>query len=142
VKELKAVRKPTTKDEVERMYKIGYYLDHSFFRPADAMDLGLDLYRLKEFGQVRMTKSWAKIKPHAEGIWTRMTEPMRAMFWWSYFCQGIDYLALILDEMEPILKVVSTERRQIELLQSTVCQKLPPELQKKIKEGFGREWGE
>jgi hypothetical protein len=141
VKELKAVRKPTTKDEVERMYKIGYYLDRSFLKPTDVVDLGLDVYRLKEFGEVRMKKTWAKIRPMADQIWGRMTDPMKVMFWWSYYCQGLDYLNLILNELDPILRNLGTERRGVELLQSTMCQKLPPELQAKIKEGFGREWG-
>lgn len=141
MKELKAVRKPTTKEEVERMYKVGYYLDRSFMKPTDVVDLGLDLYRLKEFGEVRMKKTLAKIRPYADAIWARMTDPMKVMFYWSYFCQWLDYGRLIVDEMEPLVRNVGFERKSIESMSSTMYQKLLPELQKKIKEGFGREWG-
>lgn len=141
MKELKAVRKPTTKEEVERMYKVAYYLDRNFLKPTDVVDLGLDLYRLKEFGEVHMKKTWAKIRPQADTIWARMTDPMKVMFYWSYFCQWLDYGRLILDEMEPLVRNVGFERKSIEAMSSTMYQKLLPELQKKIKEGFGKEWG-
>lgn len=141
MRELKAVRKPTTKDQVERMYKVAYYLDRSFFKPADILDFGLDIYRLKEFGEVKMKKPWAKIKPLADGIWARMTDSMKVMFFWSYYCQGLDYLALLLSELEPLVQNVTQERRALETLQSSMCLKLPSELQEKIRQGFGREWG-
>lgn len=141
MKELKAVRKPTTKEEVERMYKVGYYLDRNFLKPTDVVDLGLDLYRLKEFGEVHMKKTWAKIRPLTDGIWNRMTDPMKVMFYWSYFCQWLDYGRLVLDEMEPLIRNVGFERKSIEAMSSAMYQKLPAALQTKIKEGFGREWG-
>lgn len=141
MKELKAVRKPTTKDQVERMYKVAYYLDRSFFKPADLIDFGLDIYRLKEFGEVKMKKPWAKIKSLSDGIWARMTDSMKVMFFWSYYCEGLDYLRLILGEMEPLMKDVAVEQRTVEAMSRTMSLKLPPALQTKIKEGFGREWG-
>lgn len=141
MKELKAVRKPTTKDQVLRMYKVAYYLDRSFFKPADLVDFGLDIYRLKEFGEVKMKKTWVKIRPYADGLWNRMTDSMKVMFFWSYYCEGLDYLRLILAEMEPLVKNVGPERGGVEALSSSMSQKLPPALQTKIKEGFGREWG-
>lgn len=124
------------------MYKIGYYLDRSFFKPTDVVDLDLDLYRLREFGEARMKKSWAKIRPFSEILWARMTEPMKVMFYWSYFCEGLDYLSHVLDGMQPLVRNVSLERKSLETLSISMCQKLPPELQQKIKEGFGREWSE
>ena len=141
MKELKAVRKPTTKDQVLRMYKVAYYLDRSFFKPADLVDFGLDIYRLKEFGEVRMKKTWSKIRPQADQLWARMTDPMKAMFYWSYYCEGLDYLRLILGEMEPFVKNVALDRSGIEELSRSMSQKLPPALQSKIVQGFGREWG-
>jgi hypothetical protein len=141
VKELKPVRKPTTKDQVERMYKVAYYLDRSFFKPADILDFGLDIYRLKEFGEVKMKRAWSKIRPQAEALWVRMTDSMKVMFYWSYYCEGLDYLRLILAEMEPLVKNVGPERSGVEALSSSMSHKLPPALQTKISEGFGREWG-
>lgn len=141
MKDLKAVRKPSTKEQVERMYKIAYYLDRSFLTPTDVVSLGLDVYRLKEFGQVRMKQSWARIRPQVDAIWARTTGPMRAMFWFSYYCEALDYLQLLLDDMEPVVRNVSLEKKSLETLSSSMCQKLPAELQQKIKEGFGREWG-
>lgn len=141
MKELKAVRRPTTKDQVLRAYKVAYYLDHSFFKPADIIDFGLDIYRLKEFGEVRMKKTWPKIRPQADRLWVRMTDSMKVMFYWSYYCEGLDYLRLILGEMEPLIKSVAVERSGVEALSSSMSLKLPPALQTKIREGFGREWG-
>lgn len=140
MKKLKDTRASVTKDEMERMYKISYYIDKGFFKPLDVVDLGLDIHRLKEFGEVRMTRPWPKLRSHAGPLWARMTDPMKVMYWWSFLCEGIDLLKSLLDTMEPFVKNVNLERKSLETVVSSMCQKLPPELHAKIKEGFGREW--
>lgn len=141
MKDLKAVTHAPSKDEAERMYKIAYYLDKKFLRPIDVVDLGIDVYKLKECGEVRMAKSPSKIKPYTAEIWGRMTESMRAMFLWSYLCEEIDSLRATLRQLKPIAKNVRLEELALDSILNSMSIKLPPELQAKIKEGFGREWG-
>jgi hypothetical protein len=141
VKDLKTVISAPAKDEAERMVKVAYYLDKKFLRPTDIVDLGIDLYRLKEFGEVRMSKSPAKLRPHTAGLWGRMTESMKAMFLWSYFCDKADELRNILGQLMPLVKSSCREEHvRIEQMLGAMALKLPKELQEKIREGFGREW--
>lgn len=140
MKSLKSVIAAPSKEEAERMVKIAYYIDKKFLRPMDVVDLGIDLYRLKECGEVRMSKSPVKLKPHTAAIWGRMTETMRTMFLWSYFCQGIDELRGILSQLEPAIKNTRNEGQHLEAALASLAQKLPQDLKEKFKEGFGREW--
>lgn len=141
MKDLKTVISAPAKDEAERMVMVAYYIDKKFLRPTDIVDLGIDLYRLKECGEVRMSKSPAKLRPHTAGLWGRMTDPMKAMFLWSYFCSKAEELRNILDQLGPLVKSSCREERsRIEQMLGTMALKLPKELQEKIREGFGREW--
>lgn len=141
MKDLKTVISAPTKDEAERMVKIAYYIDKRFLRPTDMVVMGIDVYRLKECGEVRMSKSPAELKKFTMGLWDRMTEPMKAMFLWSHLCQGVEELRALLRQFHPIIKNTRSEENNLDAIQATMSMKLPTELQAKIKEGFGREWG-
>ena len=140
MKDLKAVIESPSKDEAERMVRISYYLDKKFLRPIDMVDFGIDVYRLKECGEVRMSKPISKLKPHVAALWGRMTDPMRAMFLWSHLCQGVDELRGILREMSPFVKNARSDDNYLDLFLGSISMKLPAELQAKFKEGFGKEW--
>lgn len=140
MKDLKTVVSAPTKEEAERMVKVAYYLDKNFLRPLDFVDFGIEVYRLKECGEVRMSKSHAKIKPHAAKLWGRMTKPMQAMFLWSHFCELVDEMRLIYQELRELGEPTQDGRLQLDAVIAKTAAMLPKELQEKIKEGFGRDW--
>lgn len=141
MKDLKSVISAPAKEEAERMCKIAYYLDKKFLRPIDLVDLGIDVYRLKECGEVRMSKKPSEIKPHLAALWNRMTEPMKAMFLWSHLCQEVDMIKELLMQLGSFHKgSMQAELSHLDALLLSASRKLPEELQSKIKEGFGKEW--
>lgn len=140
MKETKSAQKRFTKEQIERMYKVAYYLDRSFFRPADSVDFKLDVYRLKECGEVHMKQSLVKLRLHAEAIQARMSDTAKAMYLWSYLCDGFDRMRLILSDMEPFVKSVALEKSLLENISVSMSGKLPAALQTKLKD-FGKEWG-
>lgn len=140
-KELKSWPTPPVKEEAERLCKIAYYLDKKFLRPIDLVELGIDVYRLKECGEVRMSKKPSQIKPHLAAIWGRMTEPMKAMFYWSRFCHEMGMAMELLTLIGDISKhSMQNELANLDAVLLSASRKLPLELQEKIKDGFGKEW--
>lgn len=129
-----------SKEEIERMYKCAYYIDRGFFRPADMADFGIDLVRLKEFGEVVMKKPLAKLRPQAMGLWERMNKAQRTMFLYSYLTQAVRYLNSMLDLLEPLLGNCMSERHALSSITTTLHRKFPDELQEKLRDGFGKEW--
>lgn len=128
------------KDEIERMYKCAYYLDRGFFKPSDVPDFGIDIVKLKEFGEVVMRKPLPHLRARAQLIWDRMNKAQRTMFLYSYFAQGIKYLHTLLDNMEAIVGSCMSERHALGSVTSTLPRKFPETLQDKIREGFGKDW--
>lgn len=128
------------KEEIERMYKCAYYLDRGFFRPVDVVDFGIDLYKLKECGEVVMKKELSKLRPHVQALWDRMNEAQRVMFLYSYLCQGIEYVKTILKDLGTIVGDAKREAGFLDGIPHSLYIKFPRELQDKINEGFGRQW--
>lgn len=128
------------KEQIERMYKCAYYLDRSFFKPSDIPDYGIDLVRLKEFGEVVMRKPLPQLRARTKALWDRMSRVQRTMFYYSYISQGIKYLSWLLDNTEAMIGNCMSERHALTNIQSTLPRKFPEELQEKIREGFGRDW--
>jgi hypothetical protein len=129
-----------TKEEAERMYKVAYYIDPKFLKPADVVDYGLDLPYLKEFGEVRFKKDWNKVRPHVQKLWERLNGAQRAMFLYSYLWQGLEHIRGILKDLEPYVGNVSSENVSIDQVTTILFPKFPKELQRKIQDGFGKEW--
>lgn len=140
MKDLKTVIEAPSREDAQRMVKIAYYIDKRFLRPIDMVDFGIDVYRLKECGEVRMSKSATKLRPHVAALWGRLTDPMKAMFIWSHLCQGVDEIRGILSEMKQFTKNTHPDENYLDLFLGSIAMKLPAELQAKIKEGFGKEW--
>lgn len=128
------------KEEIERMYKCAYYIDRTFFKPADVVDFGIDIVRLKEFGQVVMKKPIAKLRPQKSYLWARMNKAQRTMFLYSYFIQGLKYMNAVLDQMEAMLGTSMSERHALSSISTMLERKFPEELQDKLRDGFGKEW--
>lgn len=122
------------------MYKVSYYIDPSFFRPVDMADFGLDVVYLKECGEVRMKKDWNKVRPHVPALWSRMNGAQRTMFLYSYLWEGLEHVRGILGDLAPYVSNVSSEEAFLSRLTETLFPKFPKELQRKIKEGFGKQW--
>ncbi len=140
MKTFKARIDAPSREDAERMLKIAYYIDKKFLRPIDMVDFGIDVYRLKECGEVRMSKSRSKVKPHVLELWGRMTKPMKAMFMWSHFCECVDELRKVHQELQALGEPVQNQRLELDVAIARTSAMLPAELQAKIKEGFGKEW--
>lgn len=141
MKDLKTVASVSAKEEAERMCKIAYYLDKKFLRPIDLVELGIDVYRLKECGEVRMSKKPSEIKPHVDRIWHRMTDPMKAMLLWSNLCREMDMARELILQLGSFSKIsMQGELAHLDAVLASMSRKLPAELQEKIKDGFGKEW--
>lgn len=122
------------------MYKCAYYIDRNFFRPVDVADFGIDIVRLKEFGEVVMKKPLAQLRSKAPALWERMNKAQRTMFLYSYLTQGLKYLNSMLDRLEPLLGNCMSERHALSSISTTLHRKFPEELQEKLRDGFGKEW--
>ena len=92
-----------TRDQAERLYRLAYLMDSSFFKPADAINFGIDVRRLKECGEVRMTKPIDRIRAHAVALWLRMTKEQKAAF----------FMSCLLEDLESITSVVGDLEKQI-----------------------------
>lgn len=128
------------KEEVERMYKCAYYIDRNFLKSTDVVDFGIDVYRLKECGEVRMKKTLQQIRPHVQPLWERMNRAQKVMFFYSYLCQSVGYVRAILQEMEALVGDVGREKGFLDGIPDSVYLKFPKELKDKIKDGFGSDW--
>jgi predicted transcriptional regulator len=130
------------KDDIERMYKVAYYLDSKFFRKEDVVDLGLDLHKLKECGSVEMKKDLTKLRAMVGKVWTRMSSSAHVMFIYSYFWEHLRDMKDLLNELEIYIEKKSTgwEASTLDALSESLYRKFPEDLQKKIKSGFGKEW--
>lgn len=132
--------KTPDKEQIERMYKCAYYLDRSFFVPADLADFGIDLVRLKEFGEVIMRKPLPALRQKTEDLWKRMNKSQRTMFFYSYFSQGARQLVGLIDHIEALIGNCMSERHALSSVQNTLHRKFPDNLQEKLRDGFGKEW--
>lgn len=128
------------KDEIERMYKCAYYLDRGFLKPSDVTDFGIDISRLKEWGEVVMKKPLPILRAHVKALWDRMDRAQRTMFLYSYFAQGMKRMLTLLDSIEAQAGNCMSERHAMNSVTSTLPRKFPEALQDKIREGFGKEW--
>lgn len=138
--EIWPTNKAPVKEEILRMYKCAYYIDRSFFKPADVADLGLDFYRLKEFGEIEMKKPLEKLRPHVPALWERMSRAQKVMYLYSYLCQATGYAKAILKDLGAMVGDVKRETSLLEGIPDSLYLKFPKELQDKIKDGFGKEW--
>ena len=66
-KEIWPKEQAPSKEEIERMYRMAYCVDPEFFRREDVADFGLDLRRLKEFGEVLMAKKLPVLRSGSTG---------------------------------------------------------------------------
>lgn len=127
-----------SKEEVERMYRLAYCVNPDFFRKEDVVDFGLDLYRLKEFGQVRMTKTLAVLRKHAASLWRRMSDAQKAAYILADVIAGLKYVDGAVKELEKLMGAFPEAHESIDFIYNQLFAKLPLGLRDKIDLGFGK----
>ncbi len=144
-KEIWPEGKPTGKDEIERMYRLSYCVDPAFFRKEDVVDLGLDFYRLKEFGEVRMSKSLQVLRKRVPYLWDRMTGDQKAAYVMSDVMSGLQYVDSAVKELEKCVGSlpeahdgVLMARDGIETVKNGIFARMPAGLRGNLDKGFGK----
>lgn len=128
------------KAQVERMYKLAYILEPEFFRREDVVDFGIDLHRLKEFGEVRMSKSLGQVRKLLPDLWERMDPHQRAAFIMSYLVAALRSVDSLVKDLERELGDLKDVREALALMHGGLFGKFPKDLQKRLERGLGR-WG-
>lgn len=126
------------KEEIERMYRIAYCVDATFFRKEDVIDLGLDLYRLKEFGEARMSKGLPILRKKIASLWSRMTDEQRSAYVMSDVMSGLRYVDLAIKELEKYLGEVPGAHEGVSLVQDNIFSRIPASLRERTERGFGK----
>lgn len=128
------------KAQIERMYRLAYTLDSSFFRANDLVDFGLDLPRLKEFGKVRMSKSLGQMRRHVHSLWERMDANQRGAFILSYLWDTLGGVDALVGDLEKEVGEMKEVRDALTWLQGGIFGRFPQSLQKQLQRGLER-WG-
>lgn len=130
--------KPPTKEEIERLYRLSYTVDHQFFRREDVVDLGLDIHRLKEFGEVRMSKSLGVLRKHAGSLWKRMNDQQRAAYIMADVISGLKYVDQAIQELEKVLGPLPEAHDGVSFVHTGLFSRIPSYLREKLEKGFGK----
>jgi hypothetical protein len=130
--------KVPTKEEIERMYWLAYCVDPDFFRREDVVDFGLDLYRLKEFGQVRMSKGLGVLRRHATALWKRLSDTQRAAYILGDIISGLRYVDGAVRELEKVMGEFPEAHEGVDFIYHQLFAKLPLGLRNKLEKGFGK----
>jgi len=130
--------KPPTKEEVERLYRLSYMVDREFFHREDVVDLGLDVHRLKEFGEVRMSKTLAALRKHAPGLWHRMNDLQKAAFIMADVMSGLKYVDQAIKELEKVVGPIPEAHEGVSFVHTGLFSRIPSHLRDRLEKGFGK----
>jgi hypothetical protein len=130
--------KPPTKEDIERLYRLAYCVDPDYFKKEDVVNLGLDLYRLKEFGQVRMTKSLAVLRKQAPILWKRLSDVQKAAYILGDIIAGLRYVDGALREIEAFIGEFPEGHESVDFIHHQLFAKLPMGLRSRLEQGFGK----
>jgi hypothetical protein len=92
-------QKPS-REQIERLYRLAYLLDSDLLKPSDMMSFGIDVRKLKEFGEVSMSKNVGVLRRHLPALWERLSKEQRAAFLMSYMLEGLEYTTATLGTLE------------------------------------------
>jgi hypothetical protein len=137
-KEVWPGQKPPTKEEIERLYRLSYMVDHEFFRREDVIDLGLDLRRLKEFGEVRMSKTLGVIRKYAPGLWKRMNDLQKAAYIMADVISGLKYVDQAIKELEKVVGPIPEAHDGVSFVHTGLFSRIPSHLRVRLEKGFGK----
>ncbi len=138
MKEAWPKEKPPTKEEIERLYRLAYMVDHEFFRREDVVDLGLDVRRLKEFGEVHLSKTLAVIRKHAPSLWKRMNDLQKAAYIVSDLYASLKQVDLTIQELEKVTGPMAEAREWVSYIHTGLFARLPQRLRERLDKGFGK----
>jgi hypothetical protein len=126
------------KVEIERMYRIAYTVDPNFFKIHDVVDFGLDLHRLKEFGDVTMKKDLTQLRKYAKGLWGRMDDHQKAAFLMGNVIEGLRDVASVLQDLEKVIGPMPDAHEGLEMAQNGLFATIPKALRERLDKGFGK----
>lgn len=130
--------KQPEKEDVERMYRVAYLLDQGFFRREDVIDFGMDLHRLKEFGEVKMKKTVIEVRKHVRGLWNRMTDEQRSAFMVGEVLSRINDATEALRHLEVTMGQAPEVHEFLDFAKGYLEAKIPPALVERLGRGSGK----
>lgn len=128
------------REQIERLYRLAYLVEPAVFSPEDAVAFGLDVRRLKEFGQVRMTKPLVQLRRRLPDFWARLRPRVRAIFIASYMVERLPPLDAMAEELQRETGEGGEIKMALGLIRSTLFGVFPREIDRKLREGLGK-WG-
>lgn len=126
------------KAEIERMYRMAYWIDQEIFRADDVIDFGMDLRKLKEFGEVEMKKDLAQIRRRAKGLWDRMDAHQRAAFLIGDVVTALRKTADVLRGLEAVVGRLDEAHDGIDMAYNGLFGKVPKEFRERFEKGLGK----
>ena len=126
------------KAEIERMYRMAYTVDPKVFRAQDLVDFGLDLHRLKEFGDVKMKKGLAVLRKGCKALWERMNDQQRAAFLIGDVITGLRKVSGSLQGLEKVMGSIPEAHEGLEMAQNGLYARIPNDLRGRLDQGFGK----
>jgi hypothetical protein len=138
IKETWPGTKPLSKEEVERLYRLSYTVDHEFFKREDVVDLGLDVRQLKEFGEVRLSKSLTVLRKHIPTLWKRMNDLQKAAYIMGDVMSGLKDVDLAIKELEKVVGPIPQAHEGVSFVETGMFAWIPGHLRDRLQKGFGK----
>lgn len=138
IKETWPGTKPLSKEEVERLYRLSYTVDHEFFKREDVVDLGLDVRQLKEFGEVRLSKSLTILRKHVPTLWKRMNDLQKAAYIMGDVMSGLKDVDLAIKELEKVVGPIPQAHEGVSFVETGMFAWIPGHLRDRLQKGFGK----
>lgn len=126
------------KAEIERMYRMAYCVDSGIYRPDDVVDFGIDLRRLKEFGEVEMKKDLGQLRRRAKGLWDRMDAHQKAAYLIGDVVAGLRTAAGALRGLEAVLGRLDEAHEGIDMAYNGLFGKVSGALRERVEKGIGK----
>lgn len=126
------------KAEIERMYRMAYTVDPRVFRIQDVVDFGLDIPRLKEFGEVRMKKGLAVLRKSCKVLWDRMNDQQKAAFLIGDVVSDLRRVAGRLQGLEKLIGSTPGAHEGLDMAQNSIYARIPNPLRGLLDQGFGK----
>jgi len=130
--------KALAKTEIERMYRIAYTVDPAIYRVQDVIDFGIDLRRLKEFGEVLMKKDVSKLRKGVKHLWDRMDDHQKAAFLVGDVVTALKDLGKTVNDLERLMGPILEAHEGLELIQNGLFARIPKALRERLERGFGK----
>lgn len=126
------------KADIERLYQLAYVVDPSVFTPEDAVEFGLDVHRLKEFGQARMSKPLAQLRRRLPDFWRRLDRQIRSLFLAGRLADALLGIEPLVKDLEQEMGELKDLRGGLGWMRSSLFGLFPKSVEAKLKEGQGK----